>query len=117
MVKKLAFAMAIGAAALTTPGLARPVDNYVATLIEDGSYGAAESALTAQLRRLPANPNALLNLAFVMRHTDRMHEADALYDQVLSAPDVQVRTLSGDVVSAHDIARAGRGGTVTIALR
>ena len=115
--KKLLFSVAICAFSLATPVWAKPVDNYVATLIENADYSAAESALTAQLARSHDNQNALLNLAFVYRQTGRDREADALYAHVLSCADVRIKTAGGQILSAHAIASAARTGTVTVAAR
>jgi len=108
---------AVAVSTLSTAAIAKPVDNYVATLIQNADYGAAEGALTARIARGQTDQNALLNLAFVYRNTDRWTEASALYSRVLAGPDAQVNTAGGQKMSAHDIARAALGTGMTFASR
>ena len=103
------------------PGIAaasKPVDNYVSTLIEGRDYGAAEDALSARLVRAHDDARSLLNLAFLYQATDRWDQADAAYARVMAAPDMQVATNTGQIMSSHDIARSALNrATVTVASR
>ncbi len=115
---KKAFFLAYVAIIPSVAVAAKPVDNYVATLIEGRDYGAAESALSAQLIRTHDDPRALLNLAFLYRSTDRAQEANAVYARVLAGPDVQVTTNGGTTMSAHAIAHmALNRASVSVASR
>jgi tetratricopeptide (TPR) repeat protein len=107
----------LAAALLSTSAVANPVDNYAASAIKSADYAQAESALRQHLGRAPADQPALLNLAYVYRHTARHREANALYSRVLNRGDVLVTKADGTPVSAHYVARAGLTGTVSIASR
>ena len=116
MTKVIAFCL-LAVAPLSTPAVANPVDNSVASLIQNADYGAAEAALTAKLRRTHDDASSLLNLAFLYKQTDRWQDADAVYARVLAASDRQVRTADGQLRSSHEIARAGMTGGQQYAAR
>ena len=84
----------------------QPVDNLGAKAILAADFSAAETKLTAQLRREPGLPEALLNLAYVYRATGRATDARDLYERVLSRPNLELE--SGETPAwSHDIARLG----------
>lgn len=105
------------AAPLSTAAVANPVDNYGAAAIQTADFATAETQLSAWLQRAPMDRSALINLAHVYRETGRAHEANLLYTRVLHRSDVQLETTAGTPVWSHDVARAGLGGTVSIAMR
>jgi Flp pilus assembly protein TadD len=108
-----------GFVALIAPALAAaaPVDNYATAAISAADYRTAEARLVERLKVAPADQPALLNMAYVYRHTGRTTDANTLYVKVLNRADVQLTRADGTPVSAHHVARSGLRGTVTIALR
>lgn len=114
---KMLVTCSLAAALLSGSAVANPVDNYAAGAIGRSDFAGAEGVLIERLRVAPADHPALLNLAHVYRHTGRTREANALYARVLNRSDVLLAKSDGSPVSAHEVARAGRTGTVTIALR
>ena len=105
------------AVVFATPLAAKPVDNYVSTLIEEGQYQSVQAALEARIVGHRADANALLNLAFIYAQTDRSGAAAQLYRRVLDMPDANVRTNVGAIASSHALARSALGPTATIASR
>lgn len=105
------------AAPLAQSAAATPVDNYAARTILAADYAKAEAELAAHLERAPADPPALLNMAYVYRQTGRNREANLLYSRVLERADIVLTSTSGKLVMSHDLARAGLSGRVSIATR
>ena len=68
--KKLLLFVALSATAIGVQAK-QPVDNLGAQAISAADFSTAETRLTAQLRREPGLPEALLNLAYVYRATGR----------------------------------------------
>jgi cytochrome c-type biogenesis protein CcmH/NrfG len=103
--KKLLLFVALSATAIGVQAK-QPVDNLGAQAISAADFSTAETRLTAQLRRDPGLPEALLNLAYVYRATGRGSEARELYARVLARPNLE---LEGGAKPAwsHDIARLG----------
>ena len=114
---KKAIICILAAAPLASAAVAKPVDNYVATLIQERAYGSAEDALSSQLARTPDNARALLNLAYVFEATDRRHEAASLYAHVLAIADVPVRTASGTTTTSHRLAETAMARPTSLASR
>ena len=103
------FGATLVATALFTASVAVAADDgNGATQIMRGDYAAAERIILAQEKMFPGDPDLLLNLASVYRHTGRVGEARALYRAVLARPD-DVMDLPAQAAprTAHDIARAG----------
>ncbi len=96
---------------------AQPVDNYANQAIAAGQYAAAETKLMQRLLVAPADQPALINLGHVYRHTNRTAAANAAYQRVLARSNVRLTTVDGRPVWSHDVARAGLGGTVELAMR
>lgn len=96
---------------------AKPVDNYANRAIAAAQYDIAEMQLTKRLSVAPADQPALINLGHVYRHTNRVASANAAYQRVLSRSNVRLQSVDGRQVWSHDVARAGLGGTVEMAMR
>ncbi len=102
---KIALFSLLVAAPLVPSSAAQTVDNYASTAITRGDFAAAEVALNAYLSRNHDDPLALLNLAYVFRHTQRPLLARALYHRVLARLDTPVTGMGTErPVSSHDIA-------------
>ena len=95
----------------------QPVDNYASHAIASGQYQTAELQLMNRLAIAPADQPALINLGHVYRHTNRTAAANAAYQRVLSRSNVRLVAVDGRPVWSHDVARAGLGGTVELAMR
>ncbi|CAN5479672.1 hypothetical protein BH10PSE14_BH10PSE14_14690 [soil metagenome] len=74
--------------------------------IAKGDYAGAERVLVSERRIFPNDPDLLLNLALVYRHTGRVDAARSLYQRVLIAPDEDLDLPRGGVTSAHALAAA-----------
>jgi hypothetical protein len=96
---------------------AQPVDNYANRAIVSGHYDVAETTLMQRLSVAPADQPALINLGHVYRHTNRAAAANAAYRRVLARSNVRLTAVDGRPVWSHDVARAGLGGTVELAMR
>lgn len=96
---------------------AQPVDNYANRAIAAGQYDIAETQLMNRLAVAPADQPALINLGHVYRHTNRVGSANAAYQRVLTRNNVRLTAVDGRPVWSHDVARAGLGGTVEMAMR
>ncbi len=96
---------------------AQPVDNYANQAIASGQYAVAETKLMQRLLVAPADQPALINLGHVYRHTNRTAAANVAYQRVLSRSNVRLTAVDGRPVWSHDLARAGLGGTVELAMR
>ena len=109
----------LGVIAVSVPALALagPVDNYAAQPISAAKYDVAMVQLERIVREDALDETALLNLALVYRHKGRMADANKLYRRVLAHDNVLLDTVDGKPRWAHDVARAGLGNMVTIALR
>ena len=92
-------------APLSAPAMADPVDNYAAPAIIGGRYMNAVTRLEAQVRRAPGDESALLNLGIAYRHMGREADARAALARVLTLPDVELDTVNGIAIMAHDAAR------------
>ncbi len=104
MLKVAIFSLLV-AAPLASVSAANPVDNYASASIAQGDYAIAEATLNAYLSRNHDDPPALLNLAFVYRHTQRPAQAEALYHRVLARLDTPVTNIGNDrSVSSHEVA-------------
>jgi Flp pilus assembly protein TadD len=115
---KLAIFAILVAAPLASVAAANPVDNYAADAIAHSDYATAEAQLNAYLRTARNDPPALLNLAYVYRHTHRVQEANKLYQRILARLDMDVaRSKSGTPLTAHAIARANMAPNLTFASR
>ena len=116
MTKYLVLLGMIGASAPAL-ALAGPVDNYATLPISAAKYDVAMVQLERIVREDALDETALLNLALVYRHKGRMADATKLYRRVLAHDNVLLDTVDGKPRWAHDVARAGLGNMVTIALR
>ncbi len=81
-----------------------------AVQIMKGDYVSAERIIQAQTKMFPGDPDLLLNLASVYRHTGRASEARALYRAVLARPD-ELMDLpnTSEPRTAHTLAKAALG--------
>ena len=93
------------------------MDNYANHAIAAGQYDVAEMQLLKRLVVAPADQPALINLGHVYRHTNRVGSANAAYQRVLARSNVRLTAVDGRPVWSHDVARAGLGGTVEMAMR
>jgi len=75
--------------------------------IAAGDFSTAEQTLIAERRIFPQRPELMLNLAAVYQQTGRAEQARALYDQVLSQPDVVMDVSAERTAGSHAIARNG----------
>ncbi|WP_353204523.1 tetratricopeptide repeat protein [Sphingomonas sp.] len=103
--------IALAAAALCASTAAVAADEgNGAVQIMKGDYVAAERIIRDQAKIFPGDPDLLLNLASVYRHTGRMSEARALYRAVLARPD-ELMDLPDTAVpqTAHTLASAALG--------
>lgn len=95
----------------------QPVDNYANQAIASGQYAVAETQLLSRLAVAPADQPALINLGHVYRHTNRTTAAHDAYRRVLARSNIRLTAIDGHPVWSHDVARAGLGGTVEVAMR
>ena len=105
------------AESLPVMAVANPVDNYATKPISAAKYDVAMMQLERVVREDALDETALLNLALVYRHKGRTADAAKLYRRVLAHDNVLLDTVDGKPRWAHDVARAGLGNMVTIALR
>jgi thioredoxin-like negative regulator of GroEL len=94
---------------------AEKADNCGAQALASGNYAKAEMLIAGSLKKAPADPVLLLNLARVYDATDRAEQGRALYARVLSRQDVQLETLSGAPVWSHALANARLKGDARVA--
>ncbi len=81
-----------------------------AVQIMKGDYVSAERIILAQEKMFPGDPDLLLNLASVYRHTGRVSEARALYRAVLARPDEMMDLPNtAEPRTAHALASAALG--------
>jgi Flp pilus assembly protein TadD len=90
-------------------------DDCGAQALASGNYGKAETLIADSLKKAPADPVLLLNLARVYDATGRADRGRALYARVLSRQDVQLETLSGAPVWSHALANARLNGDARLA--
>jgi cytochrome c-type biogenesis protein CcmH/NrfG len=95
----------------------QPVDNYATQAIASGQYGVAETQLMSRLAVAPSDQPALINLGHVYRQTNRTTAAHDAYRRVLARSNIRLTAVDGHPVWSHDVARAGLGGTVEVAMR
>ena len=95
----------------------QPVDNYANQAIASGYYAVAETQLMSRLALAPSDQPALINLGHVYRHTNRTTAAHNAYRRVLARSNIRLTAIDGHPVWSHDVARAGLGGTVEVAMR
>ncbi len=97
-----------------TPAFASPspspsiADPYGAGSISRGRFAAVERRLQVAYDRGDRSTELLLNLAAIRLKDSDGQGAQALYRQVLSQPNVDLATLTGNAWS-HDIARRAMG--------
>jgi tetratricopeptide (TPR) repeat protein len=103
------------AASLPIAAVAVPVDNYAVQPIAAARYDVAMAKLEHMVREDALDETALLNLALVYRHKDRVSDAIKLYRRVLALDNFLLDTVDGKPRWAHDVARAGLGAMVTFA--
>ena len=102
--------IALATAALFSATAAIADQGNGAVQIMKGDYVAAERIIRDQAKMFPGDPDLLLNLASVYRHTGRVSEARALYRAVLARPD-DMMDLPNTAApqTAHALARAALG--------
>lgn len=118
MIKKVAAVSAVVIMAFA--GAAHAGDNanrYGFDLIAAKNMKAAEARLEAQRLKEPGEPSVLINLAYVYKTTGRTAEANALYNEVLTQPDVLMALGDGRPASSHEIAMKAMGRTMGYASR
>ena len=81
-------------------------DLHAAAAIKAGDFTAAETILKAEMSGRWTNPETLLNLAHVYRHTGRTDAARALYRQVLVGENVLMNVGAARPFWSYDVARA-----------
>lgn len=89
------------------PVLAQPADipdPYGAKSISIGQYGPITKKLEAAYARGVRSTEVLLNLAAIRMKRNDLQGAEALYQEILAQPNVDMDTLNGTAWS-HDIAR------------
>jgi tetratricopeptide (TPR) repeat protein len=94
------------AAGIASAGNATSENRNGYVQIAKGDYVAAERVLMSERRIFPNDPDLLLNLALVYRHTGRVEAARSLYQRVLTAPDQELDLPHGGIGSAHALASA-----------
>ncbi|MEN2785632.1 tetratricopeptide repeat protein [Sphingomonas qilianensis] len=97
----------LAAVAAATPLAAGAQDRTGYSQIAAGDLATAERTLVAERRIFPQRPELLLNLAAVYQRTGRLEQARALYDMVLTQPDVAMDVPADRTAGSHDIARNG----------
>lgn len=107
---KLACFGCIAGAALFGSTAALADEGNGAVQIMKGDYASAERIIQEQTKMFPTDPDLLLNLASVYRHTGRASEARALYRAVLARPDEMMDLpKSSEPRSAHTLAKVALG--------
>ena len=99
--------LTLSVVALATPFAAGAQQRTAYQQIAAGDFGKAEQTLIAERRIFPQRPELMLNLAAVYQQTGRAEQARALYDQVLSQPDVVMDVSAERTAGSHAIARNG----------
>lgn len=89
------------------PTLACAQDHTGYRQIATGDYGRAERTLAAELRAFPERPELMLNLAAVYRRTDRTVQARAMYDAVLTQPNILMDLSAETTAWSHELAQRG----------
>ncbi len=122
MMKKLAILALCGipVVALADPGLVpHPTgfDPYASEAISRLDYQAAETRLMRRLDADNTDVSAMLNLAAVMQATNRSPRASRLYEDVLTADNVQLALPDGSPVWSHEIAGNALNSRATVAAR
>lgn len=102
---KLLFSAIIVAAAAATPGLA--AQDYGYTQIAEGKLLLAESTLDSARVAEPDEPSVMINLAAVYARTGRTEQAQAMYQRVLAAENVQLEMGDHSPAWSHSLARRG----------
>ncbi len=109
--------IALAAAALCGSTTAAADEGNGAVQIMKGDYISAERIIREQAKMFPGDPDLLLNLAAVYRHTGRVSEARALYRAVLARPDDMMDLPNTTAPqTAHALARAALGSMDTTQL-
>ena len=105
------------AAALFGSTAAMADEGNGAVQIMQGDYASAERIIQAQAKIFPGDPDLLLNLASVYRHTGRASEARALYRAVLARPDeLMDMANAAEPRTAHTLAKVALGNMDTTQL-
>jgi hypothetical protein len=99
--------LAVVAAAVATPAVARDAVRMSHDALAIGDATAAERALVSEARIFPNRPELLLNLAAVYASTGRPAQAASLYQRVLAQRDVTMDLSAERTASAHAIAQVG----------
>ncbi|WP_033921762.1 tetratricopeptide repeat protein [Sphingomonas sp. 37zxx] len=84
-------------------------DPYGHDAIERGQFSEAEASLRAQLALEPAKPELLLNLAAIYARTNRLDQAEVMYQRVIAGEDVSLLLRPDHALGAHAIAQRGLG--------
>lgn len=93
--------------ALAAPVAASAKQGSAPELIAAGNYQAAEQVLDADLKMFSNDPELLLNLAAVYQYTGRAAQARALYQTILTQPDVLMEFSPDRSGWSHAIAQTG----------
>lgn len=80
---------------------------YEHDAIESGRFGEAEAALRSQLALEPTKPELLINLAAIYARTNRLDDAQALYQRALNTEDVSLLLKPDVALNSHEIAHRG----------
>lgn len=107
--------MCAGAAVAQAP-LPTPTA-YGSSAMLAGRYDVAEAILAERVAADPAEPSALLNMAYLYARTGRETQARALYQRVLAEESVMLDVASGRAVASHDLARRGLQPSVQLSSR
>jgi thioredoxin-like negative regulator of GroEL len=105
--------IAFGALAmLSAPALAQ---EYGYQQIADGKLLLAESQLEAARVAEPEEPSVMINLAAIYARTGRADQAQAMYQWVLAAENVQLEMGDHSPAWSHTLARRGMQRSVMAA--
>ncbi|WP_375249858.1 tetratricopeptide repeat protein [Sphingomonas sp.] len=94
-------------AVVLVAGSAAAQDRTGYQAIATGSLASAEAKINAERAIFPDRPELMLNLAAIYARTDRVAQARALYQDVLSRASVALDMPSGTVESSHVVAERG----------